>query len=65
MATKKELLYTGTGPGQAIEIARAGWVFRRGCTTEVPAAVYDLLKNCPGFEPVAEPPKKKKEKSDA
>ena len=50
MPKKYELFYTGTGPGQGREIARAGFVFYRGCSTEVPKKVFDELKGEAGFE---------------
>jgi hypothetical protein len=50
------LFYSGTAPGQADQIERAGWVFKRGCSTEVPKDVHDLLKNEPGFASGKNPP---------
>jgi hypothetical protein len=50
MPKKYQLHYTGTGPGQSSSIERAGYVFIRGCSTEVPKAVFDELKGEPGFE---------------
>jgi len=49
MAKKYELQYSGTGPGQAATIERAGFVFYRGCSTEVPKKVFDELKDEEGF----------------
>ena len=49
MAKKYRLLYLGTGPGQAAEIERAGYLFIRDTITDVPKEVYDLLKDEDGF----------------
>lgn len=55
MAKKYELFYTGTGPGQSRQIERAGYVFIRGCSTEVPKAVFDELKDEKGFGRMPDP----------
>ena len=63
MPKKYELFYTGTGPGQSRVIERAGYVFYRGCSTEVPKKVFDELKGEKGFE-VSKPRKPADESED-
>jgi len=59
MATK-HLYYIGDAKGQSASIERAGYVFTRGCSTEVPSDVFDALKDEPGFAPGKTAPRNKR-----